>query len=99
MPTSDRTPLTRSGFLRGGAAALGTGAVMTAGAAHAQPAPAKRGRGVDPNPDYRRPQVTRLKTVTGPGITTRFRMDATDLGAPAVTPDGRILVIFGDTFE
>lgn len=26
-------------------------------------------------------------------------MDATDLGAPAVTPDGRILVIFGDTFE
>jgi hypothetical protein len=54
---------------------------------------------VDPNPGYRRPEVTRLKTVTGPGITTRFRMDATDLGAPALTPDGRILVIFGDTFE
>jgi hypothetical protein len=26
-------------------------------------------------------------------------MEATDLGAPALTPDGRILFIFGDTFE
>lgn len=102
-PAPDDTPFTRSGFLRGGAAALGAGAVMTAGAASAQPTSGKGGQGVgpgvDPNPRYRRPQVTRLKTVTGPGITTRFRMDATDLGAPAVTPDGRILVIFGDTFE
>src|SRR5699024_444136 len=46
-----------------------------------------------------RPRITRLATLTGPDITTRFRMDATDLGAPAVTPDGRILLIFGDTFE
>ena len=43
--------------------------------------------------------VRRMNPVTGPGITTRFRMEATDLGAPAVTPDGRILFIFGDTFE
>ena len=99
----DDTALSRTGFLRGGAAALAAGTVMTAGAASAHPAPGKGGhearRGVDPNPGYRRPRVTRLRTVTGPGITTRFRMDATDLGAPAVTPDGRILVIFGDTFE
>ena len=99
----DDTALSRTGFLRGGAAALAAGTVMTAGAASARPAPGKGGhearRGVDPNPDYRRPRVTRLRTVTGPGITTRFRMDATDLGAPAVTPDGRILVVFGDTFE
>ena len=99
----DDTALSRTGFLRGGAAALAAGTVMTAGAASARPAPGKGGhearRGVDPNPDYRRPRVTRLRTVTGPGITTRFRMDATDLGAPAVTPDGRILVVFGDAFE
>ncbi|MGP9538008.1 DUF4185 domain-containing protein [Brachybacterium sp. AOP43-C2-M15] len=114
-PTSDATAgdpppgeeeVSRSGFLRGGALALGAGAVGTALASgpSALAAPTeggdrRGGRGVDPNPDYRRPRITRLKTVTGPGITTRFRMEATDLGAPALTPDGRILVIFGDTFE
>ena len=101
--------VSRSGFLRGGALAVGAGtlgaAMATGTAAHAAPTGGRDrpgrggGRGIDPNPDYRPPQVTRLATVTGPGITTRFRMDATDLGAPAVTPDGRILVIFGDTFE
>lgn len=94
--------LSRAGFLRGTSAALGVGTLGAALAtgASADALPAERGRnGVSPNPDYRRPEVTRLTTVTGPGITTRFRMDATDLGAPAVTPDGRILAIFGDTFE
>src|SRR5690625_1553998 len=93
----------RSKFLRGGALARGAGTLGAAATATGAPAEAHPGKGVgpgpDPNPEYRRPQITRLKTVTGPGITTRFRMDATDLGAPAVTPDGRILVIFGDTFE
>ncbi|MGW8731095.1 DUF4185 domain-containing protein [Streptomyces sp. NPDC055808] len=37
--------------------------------------------------------------LTGPGITTRFRMEAADLGIPARTPDGRLLFVFGDTFE
>lgn len=95
--------VSRSKFLRGGALALGAGTLGAATTATGAPAEAHPGKGVgpglDPNPEYRRPQITRLKTVTGPGITTRFRMDATDLGAPAVTPDGRILVIFGDTFE
>src|SRR5699024_1222562 len=81
----------------GGALALGAGTLGAAAPAAGAPAEAHPGKGVgpglDPNPEYGRPQITRLKTVTGPGITTRFRMDATDLGAPAVTPDGRILVI------
>lgn len=89
--------LSRAGFLRGGALAVaGAGALGAAGTALAPPAEAK---GVDPNPEYRRARVTRLATLTGPGITTRFRMEATDLGIPAVTPDGRILMVFGDTFE
>ncbi|MGO1480119.1 MAG: DUF4185 domain-containing protein [Brachybacterium sp.] len=108
-PTDVDADVSRSGFLHGGALALGAGALgaalATGVSAQAAPAGGKGrpgrgvGRGVDPNPDYHRPEITRLATVTGPGITTRFRMDATDLGAPAVTPDGRILVIFGDTFE
>ena len=100
----------RASVLRTGALAVGAGTlgVVGAGAVSAAPTDGDHGRGkgrgrggkgVDPNPDYRRPQITRLKTVTGPGITTRFRMEATDLGAPAVTPDGRTLVIFGDTWE
>ena len=95
--------VSRSKFLRGGALALGAGTVGATAMAAGPPAEAHPGKGVgpgvDPNPEYQRPKITRLRTVTGPGITTRFRMDATDLGAPAVTPDGRILVIFGDTFE
>lgn len=44
-------------------------------------------------------QVTKIADLTGPGLTTRFRMEATDLGIPATTPDGRTLYIFGDSFE
>jgi hypothetical protein len=43
--------------------------------------------------------VTKVADLTGPGLTTRFRMEATDLGIPARTPDGRLLFVFGDTFE
>ena len=107
---SDAGHVPRSAVLRGGAFAVGAGsfgAAALASVVGAPPAAAHpgeggrggQGHGVDPNPQYDRPRITRLATLTGPGITTRFRMDATDLGAPAVTPDGRILLIFGDTFE
>ncbi|MET9802376.1 DUF4185 domain-containing protein [Streptomyces sp. NPDC006368] len=43
--------------------------------------------------------VTKVADLTGPGITTRFRMEATDLGVPVRVPDGRLLFVFGDTFE
>lgn len=88
----------RKGFLRGGALAAGIGAAGAAGVL-GPATPAQARPGVDPNPRARRPEITRLATLTGPGITTRFRMEATDLGIPAVAPDGRILLIFGDTFE
>lgn len=45
------------------------------------------------------PRVTKVADLTGPGLTTRFRMEATDLGIPVRTPDGRLLFVFGDTFE
>ncbi|MDV7354563.1 DUF4185 domain-containing protein [Rhodococcus oxybenzonivorans] len=41
----------------------------------------------------------KIKEVTGPGLTDRFGMAATDLGVMARTPSGRMLAIFGDTFR
>uniref|UniRef100_A0AAU2VFQ7 DUF4185 domain-containing protein n=1 Tax=Streptomyces sp. NBC_00003 TaxID=2903608 RepID=A0AAU2VFQ7_9ACTN len=43
--------------------------------------------------------VTKVGDLTGPGITSRFGMEAADLGISARTPDGRLLFVFGDTFE
>jgi len=43
--------------------------------------------------------VAKVKDLTGPGLTDRFRMAATDLGIPARAPDGRMVFVFGDTFE
>ncbi|MDT0382537.1 DUF4185 domain-containing protein [Streptomyces sp. DSM 42041] len=82
-----RRGLSRKAFLRAtaGAALGGAAALGTAGGAQAA--------------DTRALQVTKIKDLTGPGLTTRFRMEATDLGIPARTPDGRTLFVFGDTFE
>jgi hypothetical protein len=41
----------------------------------------------------------KIKNLTGPRETTRFGMEATDLGIPVRLPDGRLLFIFGDTFK
>ncbi|TDD62812.1 DUF4185 domain-containing protein, partial [Kribbella antibiotica] len=43
--------------------------------------------------------VNKVKDLTGPGLTDRFRMAGTDLGIPARAPDGRMVFVFGDTFE
>jgi hypothetical protein len=43
--------------------------------------------------------TNKVTDLTGPGHTGRFRMQATDLGIPVRTPDGRLLFMFGDTFE
>lgn len=50
------------------------------------------------NPGPKTDRTRKIKDLTGPGHTTRFRMEATDLGVCCRTPSGRILSIFGDTF-
>jgi Domain of unknown function (DUF4185) len=75
--------ISRATFLRG-AAGLVAGAAIPGSVAYA-------GRSAV--------QATKIKDLTGPGLTTQFRMEATDLGIPARTPDGRTLYVFGDTFE
>ncbi|NMI01912.1 DUF4185 domain-containing protein [Pseudonocardia acidicola] len=43
--------------------------------------------------------ATKIKDLTGPGRTDRFGVGGTDLGTTAVAPDGRLVSVFGDTFE
>ena len=42
--------------------------------------------------------ATKVKDLTGPGLTDRFRVGGTDLGATTTAPDGRLVSVFGDTF-
>lgn len=94
--------LDRASFLRLGmtaTAAAGLGAAG-AGCALAQDTPAEGESGgfppVEPAPGRR---VERIGPITGPDVTTRFRMERADLGVPARCPDGRVLYVFGDSFE
>lgn len=41
----------------------------------------------------------KLADVTGPGITDRWGVTATDLGAAVRAPDGNLVAVFGDTFS
>jgi hypothetical protein len=41
----------------------------------------------------------KIKNLTGPGHTDRFRVGGTDLGVTVAAPDGRLVSVFGDTFE
>lgn len=40
-----------------------------------------------------------MRDLTGPGHTDAFGIGGTDLGAATTAPDGRLVVVFGDTFE
>lgn len=93
QPHGRMSGMSRKAFLRTAAGAAFGGAAALGGAAtaHAQAKSASVGA--------QALQVTKIKDLTGPGLTTRFRMEATDLGIPARTPDGRTLWVFGDTFE
>lgn len=41
----------------------------------------------------------KVADLTGPGITDRWGMVSTDLGAAVRAPDGRLVAVFGDTFS
>jgi len=102
-----RAPMSRARFLRtaagaavGGGVLLGTGQAAAGAAGSADQAAAgaadggaRGGRGAAAL------EVTKIRDLTGPGLTTAYRMEATDLGIPVRTPDGRMLFVFGDTFE
>ncbi|MGH3775349.1 MAG: DUF4185 domain-containing protein [Pseudonocardiaceae bacterium] len=43
--------------------------------------------------------ASKIKDLTGPGHTDRFGIGGTDLGVTVVAPDGRLVSVFGDTFD
>ncbi len=43
--------------------------------------------------------ASKIKDLTGPGCTDRFGIGGTDLGATVAAPDGRLVSVFGDTFD
>ncbi|MGH3908684.1 MAG: DUF4185 domain-containing protein [Pseudonocardiaceae bacterium] len=43
--------------------------------------------------------ASKIKNLTGPGHTDRFGVGGTDLGVTVTAPDGRLVSVFGDTFE
>lgn len=43
--------------------------------------------------------ASKIKDLTGPGHTDRFGVGGTDLGVTVAAPDGRLVSVFGDTFE
>lgn len=89
QPESSSAGISRGSFLKlGGLTVAGTGL----GVAGLQVGPLAA-------PASAAPSVTRMGEVTGPGRTDHWGANATDLGVPAMTPDGRILAVFGDTFD
>jgi hypothetical protein len=43
--------------------------------------------------------ASKIADLTGPGLTDTFGVGGTDLGVLATAPDGRLVAVFGDTFE
>lgn len=43
--------------------------------------------------------TTKIATLTGPGRTDGYGVGGTDLGVVATAPDGRLVAVFGDTFD
>ncbi len=88
------SPIRRSTFLKAAGAVIGGGLLL--GTSTDSRASDTAGTG---DVGATAVSVTKIADLTGPGLTTRFRMEATDLGIPVRTPDGRLMFVFGDTFE
>lgn len=81
--------ISRGSFLKlGGLTAAATGL----GAAGLQLGPLSA-------PAVAAPSITRMGEITSPELTGHWGAGATDLGIPLIAPDGRMLTIFGDTFD
>jgi hypothetical protein len=50
-------------------------------------------------PDRNAPATGKLADLTGPGITDRWGVTCTDLGASVRAPNGMLVSVFGDTFS
>lgn len=101
LPTRFRMRLNRRQLL-GGSAALATGAVLPTVVAPAAQAlelpPRKVPEGAQEPGSVEGSLVTRHGNVTGPGRTTKYQMERTDIGIPVRAPSGRTLVVFGDSY-
>ncbi|PSK98447.1 uncharacterized protein DUF4185 [Murinocardiopsis flavida] len=87
----------RSTFFK---AAAGAGLAVGAGALFGGPQGRSAMAGlVGGGEKARAPVSAKVADLTGPGLTDRFRMASTDLGIPVTTPDGRLLFVFGDSYE
>src|SRR5690625_1380760 len=61
--------------------------------------PAGRRHRYPPGPAVAAPAITRMGEITNPEITGQWGAGATDLGIPIIDPDGRMLTVFGETFD
>lgn len=86
---SEGQGVSRATFLKGAGAMLGGGALL--GGMSGTAAAKTSGR----------PQTAaaKVRDLTGPAETGRFRMAATERGIPVRAPNGRLLFVFGDTWE
>ncbi|WP_239009928.1 DUF4185 domain-containing protein [Streptomyces sp. 769] len=90
-------PMSRAKFLKTAAGAVIGGGALLGGAGAARAVAGTSGGSAQKQGGTL--QVSLVKDLTGPGITDRYGMAATDLGVPAKTPDGRLVFVFGDTWE
>lgn len=58
------------------------------------------GRGLEPTGRARLPLLNgKALDLTGPGLTDRWGVTCTDLGASVIAPNGKLVSVFGDTFS
>lgn len=91
-------PISRARFLRTAAGVVAGGGALLGGAGAVQAA-ARAPGARDASNAPKALEVSMVRDLTGPDQTGKFGMAATDLGIPVKTPDGRLLFVFGDTWE
>src|SRR5699024_5415685 len=64
-----------------------------------RPSPAGRRHRYPPGPAVAAPASTRMGEITNPELPGQRGAGATDQGIPIIDPDGRMLTVFGETFD